>query len=49
MHLVTTLIAQCALAREESRGGHYRTDFPQPRPEFRKHSLISKDTVVAFA
>jgi L-aspartate oxidase len=22
------LIATCALVREESRGGHYRTDFP---------------------
>jgi L-aspartate oxidase len=25
------LIWSCALAREESRGGHYRSDFPQPR------------------
>ena len=49
MHLVTSLIARCALAREESRGGHYRTDFPDPRPEFQKHSLVSKDTSVAFA
>jgi L-aspartate oxidase len=27
--LTARLIAECALAREESRGGHYRTDFPQ--------------------
>jgi L-aspartate oxidase len=26
------LIAACALAREESRGGHYRTDFPHAAP-----------------
>jgi len=49
MYLVTSLIARCALAREESRGGHYRTDFPAPRPEFQKHSLISKDTDVAYS
>jgi L-aspartate oxidase len=26
------LIVACALARKESRGGHYRTDFPQTSP-----------------
>jgi L-aspartate oxidase len=48
MHLVTSLIARCALAREESRGGHYRTDFPDTQPEFRRHSTISRDHAVAF-
>jgi L-aspartate oxidase len=37
---VVTLIAHCALAREESRGAHYRTDFP-PRSEPARHSVIS--------
>jgi L-aspartate oxidase len=41
MHIVSTLIARCALAREESRGGHYRSDFPHKRPEFQKHSIVS--------
>ena len=27
-HLLTSLVARCALAREESRGGHFRIDFP---------------------
>jgi L-aspartate oxidase len=49
IHLVTLLIARCALAREESRGGHYRSDFPEPRPEFQLHSTISQDHDVAFA
>jgi len=34
MHTVATLIEKMALWREESRGGHYRTDFPNKRPEF---------------
>jgi|SRR5579871_3899176 len=39
---VALLIARCALARQESRGAHFRTDFPAKRAEFEKHSLISR-------
>jgi L-aspartate oxidase len=42
------LIACCALAREESRGAHFRTDFPVKRVEFEKHSVISRNVGVRF-
>lgn len=48
LHQVALLIARCALAREESRGAHYRTDFPAKRAEFEKHSVVSKDAGVRF-
>ena len=33
---VGRLVAAAALSREESRGSHYRTDFPQARESFRR-------------
>lgn len=33
------LVATAALWREESRGGHFRSDFPEQREEWRIHSL----------
>ncbi|MCL4524577.1 MAG: L-aspartate oxidase [Acidobacteria bacterium] len=53
LHNVWTLaqlITRCALAREESRGSHYRSDFAFPDDEkFRKHSLVSRNSKVTFA
>ena len=41
---VATLIARAALWREESRGGHYRVDFPaRDDARWRVHSIIQKD------
>jgi L-aspartate oxidase len=37
------LVTAAALAREESRGTHTRTDFPHPRPEESHHRLFRVD------
>lgn len=47
LQTVALLIARCALAREESRGAHFRNDFPDKRPEFAKPSVVSLSPVVA--
>lgn len=47
---VALAIARCALAREESRGAHYRTDFPLKNESGpATHSVISKNSDVTFA
>jgi len=48
MRQVALLIARCALAREESRGAHFRRDYPHKETAFQKHSIVSKDAEVTF-
>jgi L-aspartate oxidase len=41
LHTVASLIVQAALGREESRGAHFRNDFPRRDDlHYRKHSVI---------
>jgi L-aspartate oxidase len=49
IHQTASLITRSALAREESRGAHYREDFPvHDDAKFKKHSVVlkGKDQIV---
>jgi L-aspartate oxidase len=49
LHTLGSLVVRSALTREESRGSHYRSDFPYRDDEkFQKHSLIAKDQDVTY-
>jgi len=49
MHALALLVAKSALARQESRGSHYRADFPyRDDEEFGKHSVAQKGKEIAF-
>jgi len=49
LHALALLIARSALAREESRGSHYRSDFAFRNDEdFGKHSAVQKGEDVRF-
>ena len=41
--LAGRLVTEAALIREESRGAHYRTDFPKPSESWRRHIVFRKD------
>ncbi|MDO8614877.1 MAG: L-aspartate oxidase [Dehalococcoidia bacterium] len=43
--LCARLVTEAALRREESRGAHYRTDFPEPREEWRRHLTFRRASI----
>jgi succinate dehydrogenase/fumarate reductase flavoprotein subunit len=49
LHALGLVIARSAFTREESRGSHYRSDFPfRDDEKFQKHSLVAKDHDVTY-
>jgi len=48
MYAVAHLIARCALARRESRGAHFRSDYPEQQAAFAKHSVVTGHDEIQF-
>jgi L-aspartate oxidase len=43
--LCARLMTEAALLREESRGAHFRTDFPETSPAWQRHSVFRKNVI----
>jgi L-aspartate oxidase len=43
--LCARLMTEAALLREESRGAHFRTDFPRTSPEWQRHIVFRKNVI----
>ncbi|MEO1622563.1 MAG: L-aspartate oxidase [Cyanobacteria bacterium J06632_3] len=44
--VIARLILRSALFRTESRGGHYRSDYPKRRDDWRCHTVIERDSIM---
>jgi len=45
--MLASLVTNAALWREESRGGHFRTDFPESSEEWKVHSIQRRDRSIS--
>jgi L-aspartate oxidase len=44
--LCARLVTEAALLREESRGAHFRTDFPRTSPEWQRRIVFQKKNAI---
>jgi L-aspartate oxidase len=43
--LCAKLVTEAALLRKESRGAHFRTDFPRTSPEWQRHIVFGENVI----